>query len=437
MRLLTADGWQQTRDRSAGWYDNHFTFNGQPHELTQSSNLPVQTLPGSKAEQVGSSLSSRVAQIHEQNGPVAAAVTARALALSDLRFAWRPSFGGTKLFGTQELGVLEHPSPSMTRARWLYRLEMDVSYAGNSYTVRRANNTLARLRPDWVVILVGSNGDGEPDDVIGYAYFPNGDRTARPVIYTPSEVMHWAPEPLPDREYLGGSWVTGVLREVMADGQAIDHISKFFANSATANMVVKAPDGMTLEQFTPWVDAFEDAHAGSRNAYKTVYMSPGTDVTVVGSSMAELDLRNVVGGFENRVSMRSRVPAIVMLIREGMSGSALNAGNYNSTRRLWVDAWFSPYAAGFCASAETLLEAPRNAELTFDQGRILLMQEDQLDAAEIRAKDATTLDALYRSGFEADAAVEALTTGDFSVLAGRHTGLASVQASTEVAPNVA
>lgn len=438
MKVLTSSGWQQTRDRSAGWYDAHFTYNGQPHQITQQlAPLPTTTLPGSKAEQVGVSLESRVAQVHEQNGPVAAAVTARALVVSDLRFAWRPLFGSTQLFGSRELGLLERPSPSVTRPTWLYRLELDASYAGNAYTLRRPDSTLLRLRPDWMSILIGSNGDGEPDEVIGYAWFPGGDRTQRPIIYTPAEIAHFAPEPFPDKEYLGASWVTTVAREIASDGQAVDHVSKFFENAATANMVVKGPDGMTREQFEPWVDAFEDAHAGSRNAFRTIYLSAGTDVSVVGSNLAELDLKSVVGGFENRVSMRSRVPAIIMGAREGLQGSSLNAGNYNATRRQWADIWFSPYGSGLCASLQTILTAPADAELTFDPSRVLLLQEDQKDAAEIRQKDAATLDALYRAGFDADAAVEALTTGDFSTLAGNHTGLPSVQANTEVTTDVA
>ena len=60
------------------------------------------------------------------------------------------------------------------------------------------------------------------------------------------------------------------------------------------------------------------------------------------------------GGFETRVAARSRVPAAVLGIREGMQGSALNAGNYGATRRMWADGWFSPTVDGLCEAFERI-----------------------------------------------------------------------------------
>jgi hypothetical protein len=106
----------------------------------------------------------------------------------------------------------------------------------------------------------------------------------------------------------------------------------------------------------------------------------------------------------------------------------LNAGNYQQTRRMWADSWFQPYAQGLCSVLERIIDTPPDAELTFDPSRILLLQEDQKDAADIRQTDALTIRALVDAGYSPDAAVAYVkSNGDLSQLLGNHSGLYSVQ----------
>jgi hypothetical protein len=137
--------------RSGDWFGDHFLFNGQP----LGSFGPRLTLPGSPAENVGDTFDDIVHYVRDRNGMVSAAVLARALLLSQLRFAWRNELSG-RVFGDGSLAPLERPG-SETRPMLLHRLEEDASYAGNAY-VRRIGGRLYRLRPDWTDILIGSNG---------------------------------------------------------------------------------------------------------------------------------------------------------------------------------------------------------------------------------------------------------------------------------------
>lgn len=412
--------------RSGDWYGNHFLFNGQPQPIT-----PQTSLPGSPAEHIGRDFEQIVSRVRDRNGVVAAAVEARALLMSQLRFAWRDESTG-KVFGLGDLAPLERPG-SMTRPMLLYRAEEDACYGGNVY-IRRRGNELFRLRPDWVDLVIGSNESpadvaaGADAEVVGYAYWPNGDRKkgAVPVALTKDEVMHFAPQPHPLRRFVGASWVTSILRDIISDGQASEHISKYFEHAATANMVVKAPEGATQEQFKPWVQMIEDHHAGTMNAWRNMYVASGTDVQVVGSSLADLDLKQLTGAFEARITVRSRVPAPVLGTREGMQGSALNAGNYQQVRRLWADGWFTPYADMWCSAFEQIVPPSRSfVELTFRRDRILFLQEDEKDAAEILSIQAATMRQLIDAGYEPDTVRDAVLTGDYSKL--RHTGLAPVQ----------
>jgi hypothetical protein len=397
--------------------------------------MPVPSMGGSPVEASAADFSSAVRTIHSRSGVVSSAVTARGLVMSQLNFKFRSVQSDGRLFGTQALAPLERPGDDLTRQSLLMRVEQDVAYHGNFYA-RRTESGLRRLRPDWVQILIGSNErPGDPSlaadaTVIGYVYKPGGQTSNHPgQMLMPSEVAHWAPEPHPTSLFIGEAWVTSIWREIAADMQATDHVSRFFSNAATPNMIAKAPPGVvTLDQFNEWVDAFDGAHRGAVNAWKTIYAQAGTDVQVVGSQLAQLGMAELQGGFETRVSSRSRVPATVLLIREGLGGSALNAGNYAQTRRLWADSWFSPYAQGFCAAMERVISVPSGAELTFDPARVLLLQEDQQDSAQIRQADAVTIRALTDAGYGPDAVIDYVAgNGDLAKLKGSHSGLFSVQ----------
>lgn len=418
-------------ERSDGFY-----FNGQffPHQPP----IPTTSMRGSPDETSTVDFPNTVTSIGSRSSVVSAAVTARSLAMSQLVFKFRDRRDTSRLFGTDALVPFERPGVDVTRESLLTRVEPDVAYHGNAYWRRVDGNRLRRLRPDWVSIVVGSNERPDPAEarmasdaeVIGYVYKPGGQGSRiRGQLLGLDEVAHWAPDPHPLASFIGEAWVSAVWREVAADMQATDHVSKFFDNAATANMVATAPPQVTTpEQFEQWVGAFDEAHRGAVNAWRTIYVQSGTDIKVVGSELGKLAMADLQGGFETRVSAKSRVPATVLLIREGLSGSALNAGNYAQTRRMWADSWFAPYAQGFCASMSRLIDVPAGAELTYDPSRILMLQEDADQAAAIRQKDASTIRTLVDSGWEPDAAVEYVRAGgDFRRLLGGHTGMPSVQ----------
>ena len=401
-----------------------------------TSVMPTSSMSGSSVEASAADFPTAVRTIHSRSGVVSSAVVARGLVMSQLVFKFRPlQDEGRRLFGTPALLPLERPGADMTRQSLLIRAEQDVAYHGNFYA-RRVDGGLRRLRPDWVQILIGSNERVDDPSlaadatVVGYVYKPGGPLSKHPgQMLSLSEVAHWAPEPHPTSLFIGEAWVTSIYREVAADMQATDHVSKFFDNAATPNMIAKAPPQVvTRDQFDEWVDAFDGAHRGAINAWKTIYAQSGTDVEVVGSQLAQLGMAELQGGFETRVSSRSRVPATVLLIREGNQGSSLNAGNYAQTRRLWADSWFSPYAEAFCAAMSRVVNVPDGSELTFDPSRVLLLQEDQQDAASIRQSDAITIRTLTDSGYGPDAVIDYVRgAGDLAKLKGSHSGLYSVQ----------
>jgi hypothetical protein len=63
--------------------------------------------------------------------------------------------------------------------------------------------------------------------------------------------------------------------------------------------------------------------------------------------------------------------------------------------------------------------------LWYDDRDVSFLQEDVLDAADIRGKDATTMRTLVDGGFDPQSVIDAVTTGDMTLLT--HSGTLSVQ----------
>jgi hypothetical protein len=120
------------------------------------------------------------------------------------------------------------------------------------------------------------------------------------------------------------------------------------------------------------------------------------------------------------------VPASYLGISESLAGSSLNSGNYNAARRRFADGTIRPLWRSAAGALQTLMPLPDpTARLWYDDRDVAFLQEDVLDSAEIRAKDAQTMRTLVDGGFEPQSVVEAVTTGDMSLL--EHTGTLSVQ----------
>ena len=367
------------------------------------------------------------------NGIVFAAVATRMRLFSEARFKFRPrrAVGSGDLFGGSGLGLFETPWPKATTADLLARISLDIDLAGNSYVVRRDSGTLRIMRPDWTWIILGSQRqDGQIGDIdtqiAGYAYRPPGVEAE---LFFPDEVAHIMPYPDPLNPYRGMSWLQPVISEIMADNQATTYVRKYFENSATPNMVVKL-DVANPQDFDEWVEKFQESHVGARNAFKTLFLAGGADATVVGANLKEVEFVATQAHTETRIAVAAGIPAIVLGITEGLDKSAYT--DYAIARRHFADSTMRPLWRTVCGKLEGLLdpnttppELPPGASLWYEDRDIPWLAEDQKDAASILQVQAATIASLITAGFMPDAAVQAVTGGDFSML--EHSGLVSVQ----------
>lgn len=398
-------------------------------------------------ERIENNFEGYVQGAYKSNGVVFACIDRRQQVFSQARFQWRQFRNGRPgdLFGSPELALLEHPWPNGTTGELLSHMESDASLAGQFYCTkvdergrmgRSATGPgvrIARMRPDWTSLIIDAPS-GNPFNldarVVAYLYepmaaVPMGGRSD-PVTLLPDEVCHFSPKPDPTARFRGMSWLTPVLQEVMADKAATRHKLKFFDNGATPNMAIKFDKDTRPEAFQDFVQKFNDAHRGADNAYKTMFLAGGADVTPLSMDFRQMDFKVTQGAGENRLAVAAGVPAAILGISEGLQGSSLNAGNFSAARRLFVDSTMRDLWSKASASLQVLVTPPRDGvSLWYDDRDIPFLREDEKDAAEIQFLEAQTLRQLLDAGWTPESAKAYLQSGDVSLL--QHSNLFSVQ----------
>lgn len=375
------------------------------------------------------------------NSVVAAAVAVRTLVFSEATFKFQRFREGRpgELFGDRALTLLERPWAGASTRDLLAVMEMDASVHGNSYWVREGAE-LVRLPAARVLTVVGErrerpNGQRWAYELAGYLALPHDrmqpDVDAPVVIedgarfFLPEEVAHYRPIPDPLNPFKGRSWIGTILPDSLADNELTRYKSAFIRNAATPNMAVVFPKEYQPEEIERFKQAMDARHSGVDRAFRTLYIGGGADVRTLGSNFQDLEMKSVQGGGETRIAVASGVPASILGISEGLAGSALNAGNYTAARRRFADGTLRPLWRAACAALQVLVATPAGARLWYDDRDIAFLEEDILDAAEIKMREASTMRQLIDGGFDPASVVDAVTSGDLTRLS--HTGNVSVQ----------
>lgn len=392
------------------------------------------TMPGDHEDMV-QNFTGYVQSAVKANGVVFGCMLARLCTFSEARFQFRQMRNGRPgdLFGTQELAILENPWPGATTGDLLARLIQDVDIGGNAFVLRR-NSRLRRLRPDWVIIIIGVPGrpaesqEIMPGDlgseILGYGYCPGGFQSGEDIqTIGVDEMAHFAPIPDPIAQYRGMSWITPVVREIMGDSAATSHKLKYWENGATVNLAITLDPSLNEDKFRRWVKEFKESHVGLENAYRTLVLAGGAQVTQVGSTLEQADFKNVQGAGETRIAAAAGVPPVIVGLSEGLQAATYS--NYNLAMRRFGDITVRPLWRNLCGSLQNIMNVPPNSILWYDDRDIPFLRQEVTDLAKIRQADAVTMRQLIDGGFKPDTVVDAVTSNDLTRLV--HTGLYSVQ----------
>jgi phage portal protein BeeE len=425
---------------------NRKAFSEPPFWDQANGNLWGAPLPD--REQIGNDFEAYIQHAYAANGVVFSCMAARMFLFSEARFAWQRFRDGQpqSLFTNADLQLLEQPWPGGTIGDLLGRLLQDADLAGNGYyttaddegrfgkaSAKGTGRRIVRMRPDWTTIILGSKSgnlyalDTRP---IAYLYRPpanlSGAGDDGSVLLLPDEVAHFSPIPDPAARFRGMSWLTPVIREIQADKAATKHKLKFFQQGATISTVVSLDKDVQPDEFDAFVARMRAQTEGVDMAYKTLYLGGGADVTLNGTSMQQMDFKVTQGAGETRIASASGMHPVIVGLSEGLEGSSLNAGNFDSAIRLTTDKTIRPLWRNAAGALARILPSPgSDSRLWYDARDVAFLQNSTTDQASIQSKQATTAKSLTDAGFTPESVVAFLDTGNLNSL--QHSGLYSVQ----------
>lgn len=398
-----------------------------------------QTLAGNMAEAIGQNMIGYAQAAFASSGPVFSCMMVRQSVFSTVQFRWQRVRGGrgSDMFGTPELGLLERPWAGGTTQDLLNRIMQDSDLAGSAFNTLSTplsrlggddQPEIVRLRPDWVDIVLAPrriNGGHVGWRKVGYLHTEGGVQSGNePTPLLLDEVSHFAPMPDPLASWRGMSWLTPIIREIQNDKLMGTHQQKFFENGATPNMVVSMPPEVSRKSLLEFKEQMDAGHRGVDNAYKTLYLGAGADVTVVGKDFQQMTFNDLQGRGETRIAAAAGVPPIIAGFSEGLASATYS--NYGQARRRFADGTMHPLWQNVAGSLATLLASPGpDARLWYDPTNVPFLREDEKDHAEIQQMQAATIRQLIDAGYTPESVVASVEAGDWRLLS--HTGLFSVQ----------
>jgi hypothetical protein len=412
---------------------NSFQYQGNTYapSVTQSYGNPQ------LVEQVRPDFASYCTALYANNGIVFALMAVRQLAFSQIRMQWQTLNKGRPgdLYSTPDLAQFEKPWDGGTTQDLLAKMITDADLAGNSYWTITGGE-MVRLRPDWVDIVLAPRDVAVPRNdgnmgmgtlglkKVGYLYWEGGRGVSKdPVPLLPDEVAHFAPLTDPLATYRGMSWLTPLLRELATDRAMVEHQNQFFQRAATPNMVVKHDPQVSVEDAKRFKLAFDTEYGGVHNAWKTMHLGGGADVTVVGADFKQMDFKLIQGHGETRIAAAAGVPPIIPGFSEGLASATYS--NYGQALRRFSGLTLHPLWKSAAGSLQTLLKGHPGSRLWYDTRDVEFLREDAQDLAEVQQTQAATVSSYISAGFTPESAVQAVRDDDLAVL--EHTGLVSVQ----------
>ena len=364
-------------------------------------------------EQILPSLAAAQAQVYGSSSVVSAAVLTRMMLFSEARLQFQ-SVSDKKLFGDQRLRILEEPWPDGHTGELLARMEQDVSIAGNAY-IWDAGDQLVRWRPDWVTIIsaVENGPNGPYRRKIGFHFEP--PKQAQPQYGDPqtvgaSEVAHWAPIPDSLASFRGMSWMTAALRDAQADMGMTAYKTKYLQNAATPNLLLKYQQKLAPGTVDSLRERITARYGGVENAFKTVILDQGADLTVVGNSLSQMDFSNVQSAGTERILANSLVPAVLVGL-EPLRGAG--RGYAESMVKL-ANLYAHPQWRSACGALQKLIPdmPPQGIRLWYDTADIAALQDTETNQAQVALVRSQALLVLFQAGYTHDSAVSFIRSGD-------------------------
>jgi hypothetical protein len=364
-------------------------------------------------------LAAWAAQSYGSNSVVFSSILVQLMVFSEARFQFQ-ALNDRHLFGNSSLSILEHPfGPNTNSGQLLVRMQQDASLAGQAYIwAAPGENRLVRFRPDWTTIiseLVHPDGGGEYRRKVGYWVEPPkslmDDTEGR--FYPADEVCHWAPIPDPEADFRGMSWLTPVVRDIQGDDGLTGYKIKYLENSASPNILIKYASKLQPATIDALRERMQARYGGVGNAFKTLVLDQGADVTIIGNSLAQMDFSNVSAAGTERILAASLVPGVLVGL-EPLRGAGRG---YQESLQKFANMWARPQWRSVCGALEQLVPGmPAGNRLWFDTSDIAMLQDGEMEKGQTALVRSQAVLTARQAGATFDSAVAFVESGDVSKL---------------------
>lgn len=273
--------------------------------------------------------------------------------------------------------VLQRPTPhysgmllwSATLSEWMLH--------GNAYWIKVRSATGRVVQLWWVpqrMIEPKWSDDGRTF-ITHYEYRPDGE----PLVYAPSEVVHFRYGMDPDNPRKGLSPIAALYREVFTDNEAANYTAAMCR--APMPGVILSPKGdvrMTPESAKMAKDIFTQTFSGDRRGEPMIQSVP-MDVAAFGFSPEQMNLKDIRRIPEERVSAIFGTPAVVVGLGAGLDRSTF--ANFAEAREAAYESMIIPTQRLFAAELQAQLLPdfgdPQRQFVDFDLSQVRILQEDE------------------------------------------------------------
>jgi hypothetical protein len=185
-------------------------------------------------------------------------------------------------------------------------------------------------------------------------------------------------------------------------------------NACTPNMVIRYPIKMHPGTIDSVRERITARYGGVDNAFKTMILDQGADLTVVGSNLEQLDFANVAEAGAQRILSAAGVPPLLVGL-ETIKGAGKS---YEEVIRRFADLAMRPEWRSACGAFEAIVPGgvPSGVRLWVDTGDIAALQDGEQVRAQVTLIRAQAALALVQAGATLESAVTAIEAGDMSQL---------------------
>ena len=233
-----------------------------------------------------------------------------------------------EIFSHELLDQLNRPNNYQTGWEMKFLLGVHLVMVGKAYLfldgVTSENDKPTGLYPLLPQFVKPIMGETVQDLIKGYEY------TLRPEkkqIYSPAQVL-CVRQPSPLKPFDGLGVVAGIPGWVDSDNYATEFNRKFFENYAMVGGYLESSNYSSPEMLDYMAKKFEELHAGSKNAYKTVAMPEGTKFTPAQRTQQEMDFTNSSKDMRDKIMAAFRVPKSVLGLTEDVNRANAEATDY-------------------------------------------------------------------------------------------------------------